>query len=240
MLWGASEQSDLFARIDCWKQEVVENTLQQHPTQVRSQHYEAHQMRLRSRGTRPALAEVSRNPDSRKRKASTMADAPPKKYGKKAVMDENAEGLAQRPRRGRPPKTQQHDTEAKMKQSASRPQCLPANNAELANCREPSLPIRTELPPSIWSPSRPASPRKTGSSPSKRGQITLDKPVSEAAIDMDYLSRCDPAVHLITFRELKLEGIGIPFPVDDLFRKLQGVPRGLIPHALQVSSSSQR
>ena len=240
MLCGASEQSDFFARIDRWKQEVVKNTLQQPPTQSRSQKYEAHHMKLRSRDTRPALAEVSGNPYSRKRKASAaMADAPPRKYGKKAVMDENAEGVARRPGRGRPPKKRQIDTKGAvpMKQSASRPQGQSANNPELANSREPSLPIRAELPPSIWSPSRSASLREAGTSPSKKGQITLDKPISEAAIDMDYLSRCDPAVHLITFRELKIEGIEIPSPVDDLFRKLQGVPLGLIPHALKVSSS---
>ena len=237
MLWGASEQFDFLERIDRWKQEVVNNTLQI-STQGRLQKYEAHHMKLRSRDTRPALAEVSGNPSSRKRKASTMADAPPKKYGKKAVMDENAEGVAPRPRRGRPPKTQQHDNEAEMKQSPFRPHGQLTNNAERARRREPSLPIRTELPPSIWSPSRSSSPRKA--SPSKKGQITLDKPMSEAAIDMDYLSRCDPAVHLITFRELKLEGIGIPLPVDGLFRKLQGVPLGVIPHELKVSSSSQR
>ena len=244
MVWGASEQSDLYTRIDHWKQEVVKNTLQQIPTQARSQKYEAHHMQLRSRDTRPALAEVSGNPYSRKRNASAiMADAPPRKYGKKAVMNDNAEEVARRPGRGRPPKNRQVDTgePEPMKQSTSRRQGQSANNAELANSREPSLPIRAELPPSIWSPSRSASPRKAGTSPSKKGQITLDKPISEAAIDMDYLSRCDPAVHLITFRELKIEGIGIPSQVDDLFRKLQGVPHGLIPYALKVSSSlSQR
>ena len=240
MLWGTSEQSDFFARIDRWKQEVVENTLQA-ATQGRSHNHEAHHMKLRSRATRPALAEVSGNPSSRKRKASAMADVPPKKYGKKAVMDENAEGVARRPGRGRPPKVRQIDSSAEpAKQSASRPQGQSTNNAGLASIREPSLPIRTELPPSIWSPSRPASPRKAGASPSKKGQITLDKPMSEAAIDMDYLSRCDPAVHLITIRELKMEGIGIPAPVDGLFRKLQGVPLGVIPRALKVFSSSQR
>ena len=237
MLWGAREQSDFLERIDRWKQEVVKNTLQL-PTQGRPQKYEAHHMKLRSRDGRPALAKVSGNP-SRKRKASAMADAPPgnRKYGKKAVMDENAEGVAPRPR-GRPPKVRQIDASVEpIKQSASRAQRQSTNNAELARIREPSLPIRTELPPSIWSTSRPASPRKVGTSPSKKGQITLDKPMSEAAIDMDYLSRCDPAVHLITFRELKIEGIGVPSPVDDLFRKLQGVPLGLIPHALKVSLS---
>ena len=193
-------------------------------------------MKLRSRDTRPALAEASGNSYSRKRKASaTMADAPPRKYGKKAEMDEY--GKVAR-RRGRPPKSRQINTEEAepMKQSASRPQGQLANNAELANSREPSLPIRAELPPTIWSPSRSASPRKAGTSPSKKGQITLDKPISEAAIDMDYLRRCDPAVRLITFRELKIDDIEIPSPVDDLFRKLQGVPFGPIPYSLKVSS----
>ena len=242
MLWGASEQSELFARIDLWKQEVVKNEIQQNPTLARSQKYETHHMKLRSRDTRPALAEVSGNSGSRKRKASeTMADAPLRKYGKRAGTDEEVDENARR--RGRPPKTRQIDTEEAepVKQSASRRQGQSANNSELANSREPSLPIRAGLPPSIWSPSRSASPRKAGTSPSKKGQITLDKPISEAAIDMDYLSRCDPAVHLTTFRELKIEGIGIPSPVDELFRKLQRVPLGLIPYSLKVSfSSSQR
>ena len=201
-------------------------------------------MKLRSRDTRPALAEVSGNPYNRKRKASAAtADAQPRKYDKKAVMDENAEEVARRPGRGRPPKYRQVDTEEARptKKSASHRQGRSANNAELANSRELSLPTRSEIPPSIWTPSRSASPRKAGTSPSKKGQITLEKPISEAAIDMDYLSRCDPAVHPITFRELKIEGIGIPSPVDDLFTKLQGVPHGLIPYVLKVSSySSQR
>ena len=236
MLWDSGEHSDLFTRIDHWNQGVVKNTVQQTPTQSHSQKHEAHHMKLRSRDTRPALAQVSGNPYSRKRKASTtMTDAPPRKYGKKAVMNENVEESTRRGR-GRPPKNRQvlTDEEEYVEQSASRRRGQSGKNAELANSGEPSLPIRAELPPSIWSPSRSASPRKAGTSPSKRGQITLDKPVSEAAIDMDYLSRCDPAVHLTTFRELKMQGVGIPSPVDDLFRKLQGVPRGPIPYALKV------
>ena len=84
MLWGAGEQSELFTRIDRWKQEVVKSKIQQSPTQARSQKYEAHHMKLRSRETRPALAEVSGNSYSRKRKASAiMADAPLKKKVKR-------------------------------------------------------------------------------------------------------------------------------------------------------------
>ena len=76
-----SEHSDRFARIDHWKQEVVKNTLEQvYTSQPRSQRSELHPMKLRSQDTRPALAEVSGNPYSRKRKASaTMADAPARK-----------------------------------------------------------------------------------------------------------------------------------------------------------------
>ena len=241
MLWGGSEQSDLFARIDHWKQEVVKGTLQQaSATQPRPQQHEPHQMKLRSRVTRSALAQVSGNPCSRKRKASgVMADAPARKYGKKAVTDERIEDTARRPGRGRPPKNPQtvfHE-DGPVEQTASRRQGRSANYAEFSKSREPSLPTRTEFPPSIWSPSGSTSPRKPSTSPSKKRQITLDKPISEAAIDMDYLSRCAPAVHLTTFRELKIDGVDILSPVDHLFQDLQGVPQGLIPFALKVYPS---
>lgn len=105
---SAGEKSDLFARIDRWKQEVVKETLLQSSTQSRAQQYEPHHMKLRSRDTRQALAEVTGNPSLRKRKASvTMTDVSPRKYGKKAVIDENVEETVRRPGRGRPSKNRQ-------------------------------------------------------------------------------------------------------------------------------------
>lgn len=60
-------------------------------------------MKLHSRDTRPALAEVLGNPYSKKRKAfATMIDTPARKSGNKAAMNEYAEGVTQCPRRGRP------------------------------------------------------------------------------------------------------------------------------------------
>ena len=240
MLWGASEQSDLFTRIDSWKQEVAKNTLQHTPTQSRSQKNEAHHMKLRSRDTRPALAEVSGNSYSRKRKASaTMADTPPRKYGKKAVMDEKVEESARRPGRGRPPKIRQVDIneEEYVEQSASRRQGRPANIAESASSHKSSLPSRHEFPPPETPRRGSTSPSKGSRSPSKRAQITLDRLIPEAAIDMKYLSRCNPAVRLTNFRELKQAQKRIPSLVGDLYQNLQDVPLGLIPCALEVCSS---
>ena len=236
MLWGASEQSELFTRIDHWKQEVVENTLQRTPTQARSQQYEAHHMKLRSRDTRPALAEVSRNHCSRKRKASpAMADAPSRKYGKKAAMDENVEESTRRPGRGRPPKHRQVDAgEEFEEQSASYHQGRSANIAESATSYESSLPSRNKFPPPETPRRDSSSPSKGNRSPSKRGQITFDRLVPEAAIDMKYLSRCDPAVHLTNFRKLKQAQKGIPSLVGDLHHQLEDIPLGLIPFALEV------
>lgn len=134
-------------------------------------------MKLRSRETRPALAEVSGNPYSRKRKASaTMADAPARKSSKHAAKEEHAEEVTQRPRRGRPAKNQQvavSETECMEQPPSGRGRS--AKIAELAKTSELNLQIRPGIPSSIWSPSGSASPRKAGTSPSKKGQITLDK-----------------------------------------------------------------
>ena len=240
MLCSASEHPDFFARIDRWKQEVVKETLQENSTRSRLQKYEAHHMKLRSRDTRPALAEVSGNPYSRKRKASAaMADAPPRKYGKKAVIDEKVEGSARRPGRGRPPKNRQADIheDEYAEQSVSRRQGRPANIAESAKSHESSLPSHQEFPLPEAPRRGSTSPSKSNRSPSKRGQITLDRLIPEAAIDMKYLRRCDPAVLLTNFRELKQAQQTIPSLVEDLHQKLRDVPLGLIPSALEVSSS---
>lgn len=227
MIRGADEQPFLFATIDRWRQEVVKDTLQQASTQSRSHKYEAHHMKLRS-FTRTALAEVSGNPYSRKRKAfGTMADAPPRK-----------EQSAQRGR-GRPRKSREVDIneEEHVEQSASRPQGRLANIAESADPYESSLPSYHNFPPPETPRRGSSSPSKSNGSPSKRGQPTLDKIVSEAAIDMKYLGRCDPAVHLTNFRLLKQAQERIPSLVGDLYEKLRDVPLGLIPGALEVYSS---
>lgn len=186
-------------------------------------------MKLRSRDTRPALAEVSGNPYSRKRKASAaMADAPPRKYGKKAVTNEKVDESARR-RPGRPPKTRQVDVEEEyVEQSASR------HEGRSADSYESSLSSRHEFPPPETPRRGSTSLSKGNRSPSKKAQITLDRLIPEAAIDMKYLSRCNPAVRLTNFRELKQAQKRIPSLVGDLHQKLGGVPLGLIPFALEV------
>jgi len=81
------------------------------------------------------------------------------------------------------------------------------------------LPIRSKL--------------TAGTSPSKR-QLTLNKPISEASIDMEYLSRCDPAVYLTTFSDLRVQGMNVVSAVEELFVKLQQIPYGVILSALEV------
>ena len=240
MTRGAGGQLDLITKIDRWKQEVIRDTLEQSFTKSCSQEYEPHRMKLRSQDTRPALAEVSGNPYSRKRKASTtMADAPPRKYVKKAVMDEKVEESARRGR-GRPPKNRQVDIDEEeyVEQSTSRRQGRPANLAESASSHQSSLPSRYDFPPPETPRRASTSPSKGDRSPSKRGQMTFDRQIPEAAIDMKYLSRCNPAVRLTKFRELKQAQKRISSVVEDLHQKLQDVPLGLIPSALEVCSYS--
>ena len=194
-------------------------------------------MKLRSGDTRPALAEVLGNHYSKKRKASaSMADAPAKKNGKKAVTDDNVEEIARRPGLGRLRKNQQddRDEDEDVEQPGSRRPGRPAKKREPVASREVTIPFRTDVPPSEPSRSGSISPSKGSRSPSKRGQLTVYKSIPEAAIDMYYLSRCNPAVQLTGFRQLKEDRSGVSSLVTDLFEKLQNIPHGLIPLTLKV------
>ena len=239
MLLGAGTNSDLSRRISLWQERVFKSTIQQVSTEkLRSQRHEPHHMKLRSRDTRPALAEVSGNPCSKKRKASaTMTDGPSKKHGKKAVMDEGVEALAQHSGRARPRKNQQcdGDEDEHMDQPVPRrPVRRPPKNVEPVTSHGATMPFRPAFPPPETPRRGSVSPSKGGRSPVKRGQLTIYQPVTEVAIDMDYLSRCDPAVHLTTFRQLKKECNKVSSFVGDLFEKLQKIPDGLIPLTLEV------
>ena len=201
-------------------------------------------MKLRSGHTRPALAETSGNPYSRKRKTSTTTRViPAAKKSKGAATIGNVEGVGRRSRRGWLGRDRQADIQEVDHMAQPPPdrgvrgRGRPRKTAQLATPLDSDLLLLSKHSQSV--PSRPSSPSKSkGSrSPSKRGQITLDKPTSEAAIDMNYLARCNPAVVLTTFGDLKEAQEAISLVVVDLFEKLRDVPLGLIPAALQVASS---
>lgn len=237
MFWEVREDFDLFARIDRWKQEVAQQGSSREPP---SQGHKLHHMNLRSRNARTALAEVSGNPHSRKRKASIiMADTI--KAGKRAAKGGDVDEVTPRPPRGIPANRSTSDMieDETVEQAAPRRRGRPPKLQDLKLVNLPELDVQTRsgLDSSLWSPSGPSSPRKADTSPSKR-QLTINKPISEAAIDMEYLSRCNPAVHLTTFRELRVEGMDIVSAVGELFVKLQHIPFGVIPSALEVFSST--
>ena len=217
MLWDVGQPPELLARINRWQEEVVTDTLRftrQPPAKSYLPHL-PHRMNLRSRATRPPLAEVSENPRTRKRKMpASTASKGGRKGAKGAKVDDDEDEVMNEnaPRRGRSSKLR---------------------DQELVNHPDFDLQMRLEPPPTIWSPSRPGSPRKASTSPSKK-QITLDKQISEAAIDMKYLERCDPATHLTKFQDLRLDGTKIPSAVEELFETLEGIPQGLIPSTLEV------
>ena len=231
MSLGVVERLDLLARIDRWNQEVIKNTLQQRSTrQSSSQSYKHHHMKRRSQVTRPALGEISGNSYSRKRKASSgMADRVNTKASKKAVTDRNAEEDGRRLDVG--------PRDEALEQPGPRRRGRPPKNPQITNAPEIDLQLRPEIPPTPWPPSGSGSPRKGTTSPSKRGQIALNKPIAEAAIDMNFLRYCDPAVHQTTFSDLRVDMIKILPQVEDLFLKLESVPQGLIPSALKVGTS---
>lgn len=221
MVWIFHEPSDLFARIESWKQEVAKNTRQHElEGQPRLQKHEPHPMKLRSQDTRSALAEVSGNSFAPKRKASTtIADSATTKTDKKARMNENEQ------------------KDGPMEQQAPRGRGRPRKIVEPTIAGPLSIQIPTGPPPTVWCPSSLTSPQKAPASPSKKGQVTLDKMPSEAAIDMAYLELCCPAVKMTSFKVLRQAGTEISSPVLDLHKKLETIPLGLIPSALEVSSS---
>lgn len=241
MPWGVIERLDLLARIERWNQEVVKNTLQQgSATQPPSQSSKSHHMKLRSQVARPPLGEVSGNSYSRKRKASTaMADRVNTKAGKKTVTDRNVREDGRR--LGLEPSTGNQgvglDEYEALERPVPRPRGRPRKNPPLASAPPIELQLRPGIAPTLWPPSGPSSPRKATTSPSKRGQITLEKPIAESAIDMNYLGSCDPPVDLTTFRDLRQSLKRISAPVENLFMKLQEIPHGRIPSALEVDSS---
>lgn len=200
-------------------------------------------MKLRSLTTRPALAEVSGNPNVRKRKASVaMIDAAAFRAGKRVEMDENVQKGSQR-KVGRPRKESRVGVDRTMEQQASdRTQVRPPMNwkpqsaggvaGEFAD--DTDLHLRLEPSPSLFSGSSEASPGKVSKSPCKKGQVTLDRPTSEAGIDMNYLRRCDPAVKLTDFSNLRKARKEAPTSVFDLYKKLRDIPHGLIPSALET------
>ena len=229
MPWAAYKHSDLFERIHLWKQEVVRNTIPSAPT-VQSPPTAncPHHMKLRSQTTPQALAEVSGNPSSRKRKASNeIMDADASRFKRKANKDKNlhkdsetlkaeaGETIQQRepPRRGRP-----------------------KNIPEPKPTLESQMVLQSRVSPSLGLSSGSAKPRTTAKSPSKRGQLALETPTPNSGIDMKYLSRCTPPVRLTTFSELAFGGSTISLPVQKLKNQLQDVPLGLIPSALKVTS----
>lgn len=201
-----------------------------------SQSCTSHHMKLRSQATRPALGQVTGNACHRKRKASVgMADAANTKPGKKAVMDKNAGAAGRHRGSGRPARDfeYQSDEDEPSKQPAPRRPGRPRKIPLLADLRGLDLQLRPSIPDTVWAPSRSTSPSKATSSPSKKGQIPLDKPISEAAIDMQYLRLCNPAVYLTNFSSLRIKLQEVSSPVRELFEKLNRVPPGPVPSALQ-------
>ena len=225
MLRGTITQTELITRIDGWRQEVEKTT-----DQKRSQDSKPHGMKLRSSHTRRALAKVSGNPCSKKRKASAITKDKP--------SAENVEEVARRPRRGRPAKKRQSYIQGvdcmEDPSPTRRPRGRPPKAVQVTNPLASDIQILSGPSHSL---STRSSPKKGSRSPGKRGQITRDQQISDAAIDMDYLEHCDPKVIRTTFSDLKEEQVEISSAVEDLFEELKNVPIGVIPSALQVASS---
>ena len=87
-------------------------------------------------------------------------------------------------------------------------------------------------------PSRSRSPSKQlPKTPSKRGK-TVDKPKSDASIDMPFLEACSPSVRLRAPTTVRQKA-PLPPLVQNLYKILVvDVPGGFIPAALKVNNES--
>ena len=205
-----SEYSDLIVRIDRWKQEVFRETIYGEDTRAQRLHtYESSHMKLRPRPTRPALGEVSGNPIRKRKAPATEAVAVTTNKAKHAKMNE--------PRRGRSSKGKKPQT-AQEFDLPVRPESIPALGSI----------------PALESSSRSGSPSKATTSPSRKRQATYDTSFPDAAIDMYYLGRCNPAVKQTSFSDLRLQRPQMSSSVWELHERLWETPTGFIPSALKV------
>ena len=90
-----------------------------------------------------------------------------------------------------------------------------------------------DLPPP-GSSANPSSPSRKSTSPRKKRTYTLDKPRSEAGIDMAYLTKCITAVQQTDMEALKASGNHIPSAVLSLYEKIEQMPAFAIPSELEV------
>ena len=209
---------ELFTRVDQWAQEVVRCAEQHSQGRTRRS---GSGMKLRSLPARRGLAEISVNPHSRKRKPSTSLDGT-----KKATVEKKVKMNSEPPKqRGRALRSNN-----KAKQ---------VDNNDDEECNPLALPTRS-LPSSIpdllppGSSANPSSPSRKSTSPRKKRIYTLDKPRSEAGIDMAYLTKCTPAVQQTDMEALKASGNHIPPAVLSLYEKIEQMPAFAIPSELEV------
>ncbi|KAL8812821.1 MAG: hypothetical protein Q9200_000750 [Gallowayella weberi] len=169
-------------------------------------------MRLRDRPTQKALAEVTINIHTRKRKhAEATAD-----LGN--VRDGNNAQQAQR-KRGRPAKPKNKALAAKDNGGYQKPDPIPAPSPPTSI---PSLP-----------PLSRSSARSPSRSPSRSPTKNFNMARPQEQIEMKFLESCTPPVFRNTFKQLRAEGKVIPQAVLDLYKKLKLPSHGCVPEELR-------
>lgn len=237
MLPPPGPQPNLSTRVDQWRQQIAEdsskairpalwNKLQAHKKgQDLSTSTSKYQTRLQARiSTRRAvLADTCSNPRLRQRKTLQNHTIPiPHLTLNKGRTMPGDEGVQQggKRQRGRPRKDA-------ISESSQQPADL--NLPEDLALSLPDLSIR---------PSEASPRRRMSQSPRKRTDTSLDQTRTNANITLAFLETCKPNVQLLSYddvRTLPSVRARMSAAVEDLHKRLQQIPNGLIPSELKVS-----
>lgn len=237
MLPPPGPQSNLSIRVDQWRQQIAEDTSKairpavqnilhaQEQGQDPSTSTSRYETRLQARNStqRAVLAHTSSNPRLRRRKTSQNYTVPiphlTLKRGRTMLGDEGAQRGGKR-QRGRPRKD--HISESSQQAADTH---LPE---ELA-LSLPDLSIR---------PSEASSRRRMSQSPRKRTDTSLDQTRTNANVTLAFLETCKPSVQLLSYDEVRTSPsvrARMSAAVEDLHKRLQQIPNGVIPSELKVS-----
>lgn len=238
MLPSPGPQSNLSTRVDQWRQQVAEDTsktirlalwnkLQAHEEgQDLSTSTSKYQTRLQARriaARRAVLADTSSNPRLRQRKSLQNHTIPiPHLTLKEDRTMQGDEGVQRggKRQRGRPKKD------------------LISESSQQAAVFKIPEDLALSLPDRSIRPSEGSPQRRKSQSPRKKNDTSLDQTKTNANITLAFLETCKPSVQLLSLQDVRaLPGVRarMSAAVEDLHKRLQQIPNGLIPSELKVS-----
>ena len=244
MLPQPGPQPNLSTRVDRWRQQIAEDTSKAIRPAVRENpqaHKQAqgqdlstspskckYQTRLQARIStqRAVLADTSSNPRLRLRKTSQNPTIHIPRFTLKrsrTMMGEEGVQRGGKRQRGRP-----------------RKDIISESSQQVANTHLPEE-LASSLPDLSIRPSEASPRRRISQSPRRKTEKSLDQTRTNANITLAFLETCKPSVQLLSYDDVRTSPsvrARMSAAVEDLHKRLQQIPNGLIPSELKVSWNS--